>query len=166
MITLFVLFFIAGPSDPLPLNDKVVEFARSKLGQKVGDGECTALASIALRAAGASDRPPWGDEVKRLTDIRPGDILIFEDVVFLQRVPRDDGAIVRQTLKAPRHAAIVAEVEPLPKDLRLTVFHQNSGFKRTDEEAKKLVQQWSFRLGEKKSGAIRAYRPASRIPPR
>ena len=144
---------------PLPLNDKVVEFARSNLGRKVGDGECTALASEALRAAGASDRPPWGDLLMNLADARPGDILLFENVVFLQRKVRDDGAVVRQTLKSPRHAAIVSAVERVGKDLRLTVLHQNSGLKRADEEAKKTVQEWTFRLSEKKSGTLKVYRP-------
>ena len=47
-----------------PLNEKVVEFARSRLGQKVGDGGCSALASEALRYAGATPRYSerrWGE---------------------------------------------------------------------------------------------------------
>ena len=160
MIALMALLLTASTSsDPLPLNAKVVAFARSNLGLKVGDGECTALASSALRAAGARDRPPWGDEITRMADLRPGDLLFFENVVLLQRRLRNDGAIIRQTVKTPRHAAIVDRVDPIGKDLQITVLHQNSGFKTTDEEAKKLVQTWTFRLGEKKAGTIRAYRP-------
>ena len=82
------------------LNDKVVEFARSKMGQQVGNGQCTALAAEALRHSGGSRRGArkgvWGDELESLRDAKPGDILQFEDVVFVGRRRQDDGAILTQ----------------------------------------------------------------------
>ena len=68
------------------LGDDVVAYARSKLGQKVGNGECTSLAVDALRQCHARRPDPvmgiWGDEVKSLRDLQPGDILQFEEAIF------------------------------------------------------------------------------------
>ena len=50
MILILVGLLCAGPPS---VSEKVVEFARSKLGQTVGGGDCTALAIEALRHAGA-----------------------------------------------------------------------------------------------------------------
>lgn len=36
-----------------PLNDRVVEFAKKKVGEQVGNGECWTLANDAVLAAGA-----------------------------------------------------------------------------------------------------------------
>src|SRR5207249_1534821 len=40
------------------LGDQVVEFCESHKGEQVGDGECAALASHALKAVGARGRGP------------------------------------------------------------------------------------------------------------
>jgi hypothetical protein len=97
-----------------PLNEKIVEFARSKLGHGVGNGECRALVAEALRYA-AARRPGagqgmWGDELKSLRDVRPGDILQFENAVFIRTRVREDGALVTLTYSYPHHTAIVARV--------------------------------------------------------
>ena len=155
-----LLVFVALALAPMPpsLDEKVVAFARSKLGQKVGDGQCSALAAESLRAAGAR---PRGEEVKVIADVRPGDVLQFEDVVFIQRRVRADGVRIKQTLKSPKHFAVVSAVQGVGKDLELTVLHQNAGFRGTDEEAKKVVQEWSFTLSEKKAGVLKAFRPVA-----
>ena len=78
-----------------PLNEKVVAFARSHLGQPVGDGICVTLAVEALDAAGAKRFPfdrsgdyVWGEEVADFKDVLPGDI---HSVPL--RVERVDGTV-------------------------------------------------------------------------
>jgi hypothetical protein len=163
-MNLILLFLAIGLADePAPLGERVVEFARSKLGQRVGDGQCTSLATEALRHAGANlpgrGQSAWGEERKGLGDARPGDILIFENVVIVQRRPLADGNVVKLTLKSSRHAAIVAEVAGRGREVRLTVLHQNSGFQKTDEDRRKVVQEWDFSPAELKQGTIKAFRP-------
>jgi hypothetical protein len=168
----FVIAFmlITGlPDDELPdVNAKIVAYARSKLGEQVGDGECASLAASAIEAAGASrgfGPSPWGEEIKNLRDVKPGDILQFDNVTFLQRRTRDDGAILKLTLKSPKHSAIVDTVTYEGREVFWTVLHQNAGFTRTKESDKKRVQTWTFALSERKSGVIRAFRPnPKRIP--
>ena len=69
--------------------ESVVSFASRSLGQRVGDGECFALADRALRNAGAKSAAAfgpvvpdgdyvWGSEVS-LANLRPGDIIQFRD---------------------------------------------------------------------------------------
>ena len=68
------------------LNQHVVTWARGKLGQKVGAGECWDLADGALRAAGAAsstttgddDDYVWGDSLIPAGAL-PGDIVQFRD---------------------------------------------------------------------------------------
>ena len=73
-----------GPS----LADSVVSFASRSLGQRVGDGECFALADRALRNAGAKSAAAfgpvvpdgdyvWGSEVS-LANLRPATSSSFE----------------------------------------------------------------------------------------
>src|SRR4051812_21297607 len=99
---IFVLIALSLSAEPSPLNEKVVEFTRSKVGQKVGDGECTALALEALRHAGArlpgQGQESWGEEVTSLNAVGPGDILQFEDAVFVGRRLRAGGALVKWTV--------------------------------------------------------------------
>src|SRR5262249_39098476 len=80
--------------------DRLVEFARSRMGQRVGDGQCSTLAREALRAAGARGRR-WGEQLPSLKDARPGDILQFRDATFVRRRVLPDGAVVTLTFKYP-----------------------------------------------------------------
>ncbi len=54
-------------TQPADLNERMVRFCRERLGKRVGDGQCTALAADALAAAGAEthfkDAPASGDYV-------------------------------------------------------------------------------------------------------
>ena len=109
---LLVALWGLGPDTTL--GDDIVAYVRSKLGQKVGNGECTALAVEALRHCDAR-RPDtvqgiWGDEVKLLRDLQPGDILQFEDAIFVKQHVRGDGALLTLTSHYPHHTAIVARV--------------------------------------------------------
>ena len=154
------LCFVAD--EPETVGAKVVAFAQSKLGEKVGDGECASLAASALAHAGAERQrveSPWGTEVKKLADVQPGDVLQFENVVFQQRRIREDGNVIRLTFKSPKHSAIVETARRQGKDTIITVLHQNAGFTKASDESKKVVQEWTFALSEKKSGVLKAFRP-------
>jgi hypothetical protein len=149
-----------------PVSEKVVAFARSNLGQRVGDGECTALAIEALRHSGARrsrSRPGvWGDELKSLRDAQPGDILQFEDAVFIRRRRRDDGAVITQNVSFPRHTAIVAGVRKRGPQPVLVILHQNAGVAGDDQ--RRVVQEWTIDLAEKRGGIMKAYRPVADQP--
>lgn len=160
-ITLFLaLVALISPSEPASVNEKVVEFARTRLGTKVGDGECSSLAREALRYAGARrSRSSWGAALSSFDEVQPGDILEFHDVVIVQRKLRSDGVVVKLTVKSPHHFAIVARVEQRENEIQWVVLHQNAGFTRAGETGKKVVQPWTFGPAEKQSGVIKAYRP-------
>jgi hypothetical protein len=140
---------VAGAAKVPPLNAKVLAYANKHLGKQVGDGECWALANLALKSAGA--RQPgvggygpyvFGRKVA-LKDVVPGDVLQFEKVKF----EHEDGkSYYSQTL--PHHTAIVAEV----RGKKLTLIHQN-------ENNVKKVTRLTVNLEHRKGGTIRAYRP-------
>jgi hypothetical protein len=152
-------------ADPLPVNEQVVAFARSQLGQRVGNGECTALVARALRHAGARlhgrGQGAWGRELKSLGEARPGDILQFEDATFVRRRVREDGALVTLTFRHPHHTAIVAGVRKRGPRPVFVILHQNAGVEGGDEESRKVVQEWTIDLAEKRGGTVRAYRPVA-----
>src|SRR3954451_22852116 len=125
---LAVLIILLCGSDA-SLNDKVVEFARAKLGQVVGDGQCSSLVSAALRNSGARrprrGAPGWGEELKSLREVRPGDILQFEGAVFVRDRVRIDGGLETLTFTFPHHTGIVARVRKPGLRPILTILHQN-----------------------------------------
>jgi hypothetical protein len=165
MSALLALSLIALLDGPDTVDAKVVAFARSKLGQRVGDGECTALAGEALRQAGA--RLPgrggraWGEERKSLADARPGDVLQFEGVVFVHQRIREDGAVITLNASYPHHTAIVSGVRKRGKNPVLVILHQNAGVEGGDDADRKVVQEWTIDLADKKKGSIKAYRPVA-----
>jgi len=148
-----------------PLGEGIVAFARSRLGQKVGDGECTSLAVQALRHCHAQRPDPvrgdWGDEVKALRDIQPGDILQFENAVFVKQQVRDDGAILTQTTSYPHHTAIVARVRKRGPRPVLVILHQNAGVAGGDPKAQKVVTEWTLEMATKRGGTVTAFRPVA-----
>src|SRR5262245_22560105 len=95
MFALLIAALAALPDDPPAdappdLNAQVLAFARSKMGEKVGNGECSSLATAALREAGARVRPgpdgiAWGEPREVIENARPGDILQFADATFVHR---------------------------------------------------------------------------------
>ncbi|MFO0889032.1 MAG: hypothetical protein U0790_07770 [Isosphaeraceae bacterium] len=147
------------------MSEKIVEYAKSQVGQKVGDGECTSLAVAALRHAGAKVRRrapvPWGEEVAAFRDVRPGDILQFENAVFVRHRALENGGLLTSTFSYPHHTAIVAAVRKKGPRPILVILHQNVGVDGTDEAEKRLVQQGTLNLAEKRSGTIRIYRPGA-----
>jgi hypothetical protein len=147
----------------VPLSEKVVEYARSRLGEQVGDGECTALAAAALRHAGARLRrgspTPWGEEVDSLRDARPGDILQFENAVFVRHRVLENGGILTTTMTFDHHTAIIAGVRKRGPRPILVILHQNVHTADSDDVDGKVVQQATLNLAEKRSGSIRVFRP-------
>lgn len=109
------------------LNQQVVNWARGKIGQHVGSGECWDLADRALRGAGASSSTTtgaqddyfWGTEVA-LTNAVPGDILQFRNYVVTTKTTTAatfaDGSGYVDTqdslAERPHHTAIVEAVTP------------------------------------------------------
>jgi len=110
---------------PLSTNQKVVVWARGKLGQKVGRGECWDLGEQALTQAGAStsnDLGPvgadtdyvWGDPVD-IGKVEVGDILQLRDHLVTTKTTIEyvykDGTRVTEkqeaTAKRGHHTAIV-----------------------------------------------------------
>src|SRR5262245_49225563 len=101
------------------LADRVAAFAASRLGQRVGGGECVHLAAEALRVAGArfawlggtTSDYAWGGLITQVTGyatgavysklapIRPGDIIQYA------------GAMFRDGTWGRHHTAIVASVD-------------------------------------------------------
>jgi hypothetical protein len=159
MLPAFVLLICAMDA---PIGDQVVQFAHSRLGQKVGNGECTSLAAAALRECGAK-RPDtirgiWGDEIKSLRDLRPGDILQFEDAVFITHENRDDGAVLTLTASYPHHTAIVERVRKRGPKPVLVILHQNASVAGGDDD-QKIVKEWTLDMAKKRRGTVKAYRP-------
>lgn len=161
-----VLALLSCGVDPT-VSEKVVEYAQSKLGEQVGDGECTALAVSALQHAGARRPRPnadtWGDELKSLRDAQPGDILQFDGAVFFRRRVRSDGAVITQTASFQHHTAIVARVRKRGPQPVLIIFHQNS---RVDGTENRRVHEWTIDMAAKRAGTVKAYRPVPADAPR
>jgi hypothetical protein len=155
MIT--ILMLLACGIDA-PLNDKVIEYARSQIGQQVGNGECSTLAAEALRYAGVRRRRgepgTWGEELKSLREAQAGDILQFENAVFISTQIRDDGGGVTQTREFPHHTAVVAQVRKRGKKPILVILHQNV-------DGSRIVQEWTIDLAQMRRGGIKVYRPVA-----
>ena len=162
---------MAGPPQriaPLPpLNAQVAGFARSHLGEPVGDGICVTLAIEALRSAGArhlplSDSPGeyiWGEPVPNFKDVLPGDILQFRDAVFSgSRHVRNRWEKWHDTY--PHHTAIV--VETAENGRLITICHQNVTRKGEDPARAGQIREAILRMNSlQKGGQVRAYRPVA-----
>jgi CHAP domain-containing protein len=112
--------------------DQVVSFARNRMGQRVGSGECFDLADQALRNAGAKSAADfgtvapdadyvWGSSVG-LSDVRPGDIIQFRDYRYDRTIETETG-VDTNFQERPHHTAIVERVDGQGA---LTVLEQNA----------------------------------------
>jgi hypothetical protein len=163
----------AGPSEPRkgadelpPLNRKVAEYARGRLGEKVGNGECTTLASAALRSAGAklySFRGTggdyvWGRPVESFGEALPGDVVQFRDAVFKGKSPLPGRRTLSWRYEYPHHTAVISEVRDRGKTVLL--LHQNIGPEGAPVEQKQIVTQTTLRADSlQKGGRVWIYRP-------
>jgi hypothetical protein len=114
------------------MGDQIVAFPRRHYGERVGDGQCFALADRALRNAGARSAADfgrvtddadyvWGTPVT-LADVRPGDIIQFRDYQYLKRVDNADGSFREVGGGRPHHTAIAERVDG---NGAITVLEQN-----------------------------------------
>jgi catechol 2,3-dioxygenase-like lactoylglutathione lyase family enzyme len=115
-----VLFTPPPPPPALPpandgASERVAEYARQHIGQQVGQGECSDLASAALHAAGARPGRParesrfdWGTQIP-LSHAGVGDILQFRNHRVVVRAAGAAQARVEHRGR-PHHTAVVIEV--------------------------------------------------------
>lgn len=130
------------------VNKKVIEYVESVIGTKVDRGECWDLAAKSLDFANANwdGMYEFGDEYDiRKTDILPGDILQFKNVIAEYT---EDNAIFTEQLM--HHTAIVYKVHD---NNLLEIAHQNTGLK------KNIVVITNFNPDWIKKGSITYFRP-------
>jgi hypothetical protein len=155
------------------LGEQVVSFARGKIGQRVGQGECFDLADQALRSAGAKSAADFGSVAKdadyvwgspvSLSDARPGDIIQFRDYRYDRTI---DTATRTDTdfQERPHHTAIVERVEG---NGAITVLEQNAPDGSPGQRSQLFFSDVSTTTGGKKTtikvqGTFRFYRPQPR----
>jgi hypothetical protein len=157
------------PAVPIPpLNHKVLEFARKRIGEKVADGQCISLAVEALRYAGAKRYPfdpsgdfVWGRPVASFNEVLPGDILQFRNAVFEGKRWITKRRWVSWHHEYAHHTAIVSEVREGGRVV--AILHQNVGAHDADDATKQVVQEASIRPESLQAGgAVAIYRPVAR----
>ena len=122
-------------------NQRVLRFAQSQLGKKVGNGQCWTLGNEALRFAGAQTAIGYtfGREVT-MKQLLPGDILQFRSARF-----ENGNSFV--FLGTPDHTAIVESIQ----GTRVTILHQNAGGK--------FVTRMTIDFKNMTTGKVTAFRP-------
>ena len=123
----------AAPS----LAARVLAYARRQHGDRVGDGECFALADRALRRSGARSAGDygsvahdvdyvWGAAVA-VSDVQPGDIVQMRDYRYDREVtvdnPDGSGSTNTSFQERPHHTAVV---ETVNANGSVTVLEQNA----------------------------------------
>ena len=162
-----------GSSKTGNLGEQVVNFARGKIGQRVGQGECFDLANQALRSAGAKSAADfgsvakdadyvWGSPVSQ-SDARPGDVIQFRDYRYdrtVETATREDTDFQER----PHHTAIVERVEG---NGAITVLEQNAPDGSPGQRSQLFFSDVSTTSGGKKTtikvqGTFQFYRPQPR----
>ena len=159
----------APPKVPIPpLNQKVLEFARERIGTKVADGQCLSLAVEAVRYAGAKRYPfdpsgdyVWGRPVASFKEALPGDILQFRNAVFQGKRWISKRRWVSWHYEYPHHTAVVFEVREGGRVV--AILHQNVGAHDADDAEKQVVQEASIRPESLQAGgSVAIFRPVAR----
>lgn len=130
------------------LNQRVVDFAKSKMGKKVGAGECWDLAAEALNTAGArwDGLYGFGELVDwRTAEVHPGDIVQFENV----DIERREGATVRRE-RYGHHTAVIMDVRDKGD---YVIAHQNM------QGIGRKVGLGDLVMGHVRGGKLLFYRP-------
>lgn len=130
-----------------PLNSGILNFVKTKINKKVGRGECTDLASEALKAVGAKydGRYVFGRKVDYKKEcVYPGDIIQFEGV----KTEYQEGNMTIQEAML-HHTAVINKVNA-PGNFELA--HQNFN------NRKKVITS-NLDLKNIKKGKIYIYRP-------
>jgi hypothetical protein len=180
---------VLPPPSPATLGQQILSFARQKLGRKVGDGECFALADKALRAAGAATAEDfctigpntdyvWSSQAVSIGTAQPGDILQVRTFSVVRRTDRPDGSWneERSSRGSPNHTAVIASTRTEGGIVFLTILEQNVTIGGTRNQPKKSVRQNEIPTsdGEIKNGNdtitytvtgdLWIYRPVARSP--
>jgi hypothetical protein len=95
------------------LGDRIRDYALGRTGQQVGRGECTDLATFALREVGARASFPahgghavWGTAVAAAA-AEPGDVLQFRN--HRTTIANAGGDVTTEQRGHPQHTAVVVE---------------------------------------------------------
>ena len=156
LVILFICYpgLIFSQSKDIPaINQDIVKYIRTVIGEQVGRGECWDLADAALTVSHAKfDKSSqktlyiFGDEYnpKKVT-VLPGDILQMENVIVKYQ---NDNMVLTENYG--HHTAIVYEVVD---DKNLKIAHQNTSF------SGRTVGISILRLNDVQKGKIRYYRP-------
>ncbi|MCB0769707.1 MAG: hypothetical protein KDC00_04800 [Flavobacteriales bacterium] len=149
LLLIMVPLLVPAQGMELPaVNQRVVDFVNSRIGTKVGHGECWDLAAEALNTAGAKwdGAYGFGDVVDwRKQEVLPGDIVQFENV-FVEH--RSDRMVMREQYGL--HTAVVVEVKGQGD---YVLAHQNV------KPVGKKVGIAPLLMSEVRSGKLRFYRP-------
>ena len=146
-VLLIIIFSISSLiSANIPaINQKIVDFVKSKEGKQIDRGECWDLAKAALDDANANWATPYDFGTKydfKKDPILPGDIILFENVVFKGEL---------YSMSMPHHTAVVIEII---SPLNVKIAHQNFAGKRT-------VQFTDVNFNDLRKGKAQFYRPKS-----
>jgi hypothetical protein len=148
ILSLFILSSFLQQEQEIPeLNKKIIEFVKSKVGKKVGRGECWDLAQIPLDENGAKwdHLFQFGKKIDPMKDvIFPGDIIQFEKVEIKYEI---GNKVITEGFY--QHTAIVYEV--LDKGV-YKIAQQNT------EKGKKVTID-DLDLKNKTKGKILFFRP-------
>ena len=126
----------ARQAAPPNVADRITAFARRRLTQAEGNGQCFTLVDRALRHAGAKSAADFGEvtpdadyvwgSAASLSDLRSGDVIQFRDYAFTRTVVTENASGTATTETAgdrPHHTAIV---EGVGAGGAVTVLEQNA----------------------------------------
>jgi hypothetical protein len=127
------------------LNQQVVEFVRQRIGQMIGNGECSTAADEALKSLKAKQLGlyHWGRQLGEQEAWLPGDIVNLYSAKFANK----SGQVY---MGFSGHTAIVEEI--ISPDV-LHILHQNFG------EAGKQISRATLNLSDLQSGSVIGFRP-------
>ena len=167
-----LLFYNSAPQQSL--NQKVLKYAESKMGEGVGRGECWDLAQQALSFAGARNSTDfrsqtrnanyvWGKSVS-LNQARPGDIIQYRNFSGKKRETQENGSWKELGFSAEHHTAILSK--RLAHGAWRVYQQNNEGQRFVTEDVVHLQDakftQESIRVEVDVSGKYWIYRPVSR----
>ncbi len=131
-----------------PLNKSIIAFVKTKIGKKVGKGECWDVAAEALNSVNAKwdGSYKFGKEVNYKKDcVFPGDIMQFEGVTLKYQV---GSKIYMEQLQ--HHTAVIYEVKGKEE---LVMADQNTG------RSGKKVGLSPFNFADMTKGKFKIFRP-------
>ena len=157
--------------------DRILSFASRSRGDRVGDGECFALADRALRSATAKSAADfgtvtpaadyvWGTSVS-LAELRPGDIIQFRDYRYDREIVTETSTDIdtqTDSQERPHHTAIVQSVDG---NGAVTVWEQNSPLRSAVHTTQLFFTSGTTTSGNRRTttrvqGTFWFYRPEAR----